>query len=149
MPFCGVNSIKIKRQLKRMFSAVAPWIELFIVFKPSLKFNVLSKLKDVLPVCSRSHVVYKINCTECQDFYIGMTCRRLKDRLSEHMTSDASALHQHSSSTGHEINFAQPEILARDSFKTRLLIKETLKIQEFRAYKSLNRNVGSYELNLW
>ena len=94
-------------------------------------------------------MVHKVNCNECQEFYIGMTCRRLKDRLSEHSSSDTSALYTHSTSTGHNINFETPEILAMDAFKSRLLIKETLKIQELQAYRSLNRNVGSYELKLW
>ena len=103
----------------------------------------------MLPVCTRSHVVYKVSCSECQEFYIGMTCRRLKDRLSEHMTSESSALYQHSSSTRHKINFGQPEILARNSTRSGLLIMEALKIHEQQAYKSLNRNVGSYDLKLW
>ena len=132
-----------------MINAVAPWIELFVVFKPICKLNVLSRLKDKVPLCSKSHVVYKVNCSQCQEFYIGMTCRRLKDRLLEHSSSDASALYNHSASTKHVINFDSPEILAKDLLKSRLLIKERLKIQELHAYSSLNRNVGSYELKLW
>ena len=55
----------------------------------------------------------------------------------------------HSSDSGHIMDLAAPEVLAKDTVKTRLLIKETLKIQEYHAYKSLNRNSGSYELKLW
>ena len=149
LPFCGSNSLKLKRQLKRMLNIVAPWIDLCIVFKPAFKIQQLSKLKDQFPKSILSHVIYKINCKHCQEFYIGMTCRRLEDRLSEHVSSNSSALFRHSSDTSHVIDFDSPQILARDTIKTRLLVKETLKIQEFHAEKSLNRNVGSFELKFW
>ena len=149
LPFCGLNSLKLRRQLKRMVSAVIPWANLRVIFKPTVKLGCLSKLKDRISKFSMSHLVYKVNCTECNEFYIGMTCRRLEDRLSEHSSSENSALFRHSSDTGHKIDFDSPEILAKDSFKTRLLIIETLKIQEYHAVKSLNRNTGSYELKLW
>ena len=149
LPFCGLSSLKLRRQLKRMVSAVVPWADLQIIFKPSIKLGCLSKLKDCVPKLCVSHLVYKVNCKECSDFYIGMTCRRLKDRLAEHSSSENSAIFKHSSDTGHVIDFDSPEILAKDRFKTRLLIKETLKIQEYHASKSLNRNTCSYELKLW
>ncbi|CAH3103566.1 unnamed protein product [Porites lobata] len=31
-------------------------------------------------------VVYKASCWDCQDFYIGKTKRRLRDRKTEHFT---------------------------------------------------------------
>ena len=34
LPFCGTSSLKLKRQLRRMINAVAPWMELFVVSKP-------------------------------------------------------------------------------------------------------------------
>ena len=128
---------------------VVPWSDLHIVFKPAVTLGCLSKLKDKISKINMSHLVYKINCTQCSDFYIGMTCRRLRDRLSEHASSETSAVHKHSCDTGHVMDLESPEILATDNFKTRLLIKETLKIKEYHAAKSLNRNTGSYELNLW
>ena len=149
LPFCGIYSLKLKRQLKRMFSAVIPWADLHIIFKPAFKLGCLSKLKDRIPKYAMSHLVYKVNCKHCSDFYIGMTCRRLKDRLSEHASSEASALFRHASETGHAIDFEAPEILAKDIFKTRLLIKETLMIQQYHAFRSLNRNTGSFDLRLW
>ena len=35
----------------------------------------LSKLKCQLPVTKRSHVIYKVNCRECKESYIGLTNR--------------------------------------------------------------------------
>ena len=99
---------------------------------------------------TKSHLVYKVNCCDCNEFYVGMTCRRLEQRLSEHSSGNCnSALFQHSAATGHSINFQVPEILAMDNTKIRILVKETLKIQETRAFNHLNRNTGSFELQLW
>ena len=69
--------------------------------------------------------------------------------IHEHCTSDCSALYLHSSETGHEIDYNNPSILDKDNIKSRLLIKETLHIQDSGAKSTLNRNVGSFELKLW
>ena len=66
----------------------------------------LSKLKCQLPVTKRCHVIYKVNCSECKEFYIGLTNRRLETRLHEHFTNDNSALYRHSFLTDHVINYS-------------------------------------------
>ena len=113
------------------------------------KLACLSKLKCQIPIFSQSNIVYKINCKDCQEFYIGKTYRRLSQRIKEHSTSEASALTKHAMLMNHTIDFGNPEILARDQLHTRLLIKETLKIKEQCAYKSLNGNSGSFDLVLF
>ena len=69
--------------------------------------------------------------------------------MHEHSKDENSALRKHELSTGHHIDFFSPSVLATDALSSRLNIKETLKINEYGAYKSLNRNVGSFELHLW
>ena len=51
--------------------------------------------------------------------------------------------------TGHIVDFENASIIATDSSDFRLCVKETLKIRELAAYKSLNGNIGSMELKLW
>ena len=63
---------------------VAPWTKLNIVFKPVLRLKALSKLKSAAQTLNQSNVVYRINCTDCNNFYIGLTTRRLHKRLQEH-----------------------------------------------------------------
>jgi len=50
--------------------------------------NKLSKFirvqKDKLSILSRSNVVYKINCKDCNASYVGQTKRLLKTRINEH-----------------------------------------------------------------
>ena len=149
LPYLGHESIKIQRQLERLVSCVAPWVKLRVLFTPAYKLSSLSKLKCTFPLTMLSNVVYKIKCAECSEFYIGKTERRLCQRIKEHMTSPNSALRKHSMEAGHRIDFQSPSVLARDNLSIRLLTKESLFIKEQLAYKSLNGNVGSFELKLF
>ena len=81
--------------------------------------------------------------------HLELTNRRLKTRINEHKTNENSALFRHSFLTDHVINYSNPKILARDNNSLRLQIKETLKIKEHCAHKSLNGNLGSFKLSLW
>ena len=69
--------------------------------------------------------------------------------MNEHKKDEYSTVCKHSVETGHEINYPSPDILAKDSNLFRLQIKETLKIQENFAFRSLNGNTGSLMLKLW
>ena len=106
-------------------------------------------MKSVFPTLALSNVVYKVTCKDCESFYVGMTTRRLQQRMQEHSTNETGPLLKHASETSHTVDFTSPEVLATDSFRTRLYIKETLKIVDLCAFKSLNGNCGSFELKLW
>ena len=67
----------------------------------------------------------------------------------QHMKDENSSLYRHSFLTDHVIDYCKPEILAKDSIVFRLCVKETLKIQDYYAHKSLNENTGSFKLALW
>ena len=149
LPFLGDHSIIIQRQLQRVVNKVTPWINLSVVLTPAFKLTTLSKLKCQVPVLSLSNVVYRINCNVCDQFYIGKTYRRLGQRIKEHKTSEESALTKHSLSTGHNMDYCNPQVLTTESAHTRLLIKETLKIKQYSANKSLNGNTGSFDLVLF
>jgi hypothetical protein len=149
LPFRGIDSNKLKRQLERLITKVAPWAKLNIVFKPFYSLSILSNLKSPVPLLNRSNVVYKINCLNCDDFYIGMTKRRLHKRLKEHETRQYCAVFKHISGNNHNIDFVNPMILANDCNKMRLLVKESLKINEHSAHNSLNVNIKSFECKLF
>ena len=83
LPYCGSQSQKLARQLKRTYSKIAPWANLICLFKPVRKLNSPSKLKSPYKLLSQSGVVYKISCLDCPEFYIGLTQRILQIRISE------------------------------------------------------------------
>ena len=128
MPYKGQQSDILKRQLTRLYGKVAPWLKLNFIFFASNRIKRLSKLKCQLHVAKHSHVIYKVNCSECDEFYIGLTNRRLETGLHENFTNENSALYRHSFLTDHAINYSNPNILATDNYIFRLKIKETLKI---------------------
>ena len=100
-------------------------------------------------ITGESKVVYRINCLDCEEFYVGMTERILQKRISEHEKLETSSVYIHSKLTNHNIDFASPVILAHDNVKLRIQVKETILIKEHTAYNSLNRNTGSFHLTLW
>ena len=92
--------------------------------------------------------MYKLQCSDCDEFYIGMTMRRLVQRVKEHSEDTYSAVFRHVLDKSHKFNFDAPLVLARDRTRSRLLIKESLLIREQQAYASLNGNTGSTVLSL-
>jgi hypothetical protein len=151
LPFCGPNSTKLKRNLTRVLQKLAPWSKVNIAFKSILSVKAISKLKSPISVLNKSNVVYKLTCgsTDCNEFYVGLTTRRLCKRIFEHQTRTYSAVFKHNLETGHDIDFSTPEVIASDNVKIRLQIKETLLIKQLLAYKSLNVNLESFECKLW
>jgi hypothetical protein len=149
LPFIGPDSAKFKRQLCRLIEHVSPVSKFICVFNTQKLSFFVSKLKSKTPILQSSNVVYKIKCTECPSFYVGLTTRRLNQRIHEHKTSDSSALYRHSETTGHTLDYENAEVLARDNKSFNLHIKETLFIIEQKAYLSLNRSMTSTQLHIW
>ena len=133
-----------------MLAKLTPWAKLNIVFKPVARLNVISKLKSVIPKLNRSNVAYKINCQDCNEFYVGLTTKRLHKQLNEHKKRKRTycVLYKHSE-TGHVLHFVNPEIIGNNQIKLRLQVKETLQIYQQSANKSLNIIVDSFECKLW
>ena len=123
--------MKLKRQLQRFVEAVVPSVDLRVVFRPVRKLSCLSKLKSVLPVMSRSNVIYKVHCNNCDKFYVGKTKRILKQRLHEHQTDEHSALLRHSMDSKHSIAYDEPVVIASDVDELRLNVKNRLKLKNF------------------
>ena len=99
-----------------------------------------------------SKIVYKASCWDCDDFYIGKTKRRLHDRKTEHfkaLTNNGkfSAIADHITSTGHNINWDHFKILASGRSDLHCKIKETLLIRDLKP--AMNVNIGSENLFLY
>ena len=91
-------------------------------------------------------------CSNCDDFYIGETKRRLHDRKPEHfeaLTKDrhTSAIADSISSTDHNIKWDHFETLTTGKSDIHCRIKETLLIRDLKP--ALDENVGSEKLFLY
>ena len=148
LPYTCASST-LHRHLVRLLNVLLPSVQLIAVFRPSCRLLKLSKLKSPLKPIQNSNVVYKISCSDCPEFYVGKTNRILKNRILEHSKDINSALFTHSVQSNHCIAFNDVEILDHDINGIGLLIREALHIKEQHAENSLNRNVGSFRLQLW
>ena len=89
------------------------------VFKPPQKLGgLLSSFKDAIEPGHRQGAIYKINCSDCDQCYIGETKRWFETRKKEHMRdvknsdNNATALSsKHAVELGHSIDWKNYEIL--------------------------------------
>ena len=111
--------------------------------------NVVVKPKDPLEKKEKCGVIYKSECSECGEVYIGETERSLGERAEEHETSlrlrdMKSALSQHLEKTGHTVMTKKVidsvEVIDSESKTAHRKIKEAIHIRLQGA--KLNRNQG-------
>ena len=83
--------------------------------------NILVSAKDRAPPKTRTGVVYSIPCGDCTATYVGQTKRSITHRLKEHKrglttyNAPASAIAEHTMTTGHTINWTDTDILTTNS----------------------------------
>ncbi|XP_045473559.1 uncharacterized protein LOC123679985 isoform X3 [Harmonia axyridis] len=89
-------------------------------YNPLVVGVLFSQTKDRIHTMSRSDVVYRIPCENCESVYVGQTSQCLKRRISIHKSDarlrpDRCALASHSSSLDHHFKFDEVEILCTNS----------------------------------
>lgn len=125
------NFAKRLKQLRFSFvSTNFVKVKFNVAFKAPSEIGKHFPFKDnIKHVESRSLVVYKINCTQCDASYIGKTERILTHRISEHQKQPTSACHQHcQSNPGHRMDYENIEVLDSADNDFKLRIKEMLHI---------------------
>ena len=99
--------------------------------------------KDPIPMEKKCRVVYKIQCGDCEEVYVGETARHFGVRFREHVNStrwSKTAVGDHLRNTRHALDLSSSSIVVRenDTFKRR--IREAIEIHC--QALTLNRNVG-------
>lgn len=100
--------------------------------------------KDRLQKDSRSNVVYKINCMDCDASYVGQTGRLLKTRIKEHKRDLTSVIADHRE-LDHTFDFDGVEILDEEAYLGKRLISEMIYIK--RQKNALNLQSDTMKLN--
>ena len=111
--------------------------------------NLLVSPKDKDPMVNQSGAIYWYQCGElgCDDEYIGETSRTFGERYKEHLKAP-SAIHHHSSQTGHTTNQNNFQIIGREGQNLARNIKESIYIRVNNP--SLNHNIGKFNLShIW
>ena len=82
LPFLGSASSRLEKDLKTTTQDCYGAVEPRVIFTSK---SILSPAqKDSIPLIKSSMVVYHFECC-CGNNYIGQTCRRLNDRIKEHV----------------------------------------------------------------
>ena len=152
LPYLGLHSNQVTKRLKSCVYNFYSFVDLKIIFQNTHRIKYYFPYKDRLSRSQRSKVIYKAGCSNCDEFYIGKTKRRLHDRKTEHFkalakSDHSSAIADHVKTTGHDIKWDHFDILASEKTDFHRKIKETLLIQELKP--SLNVNVSSEKLLLY
>ena len=129
IPYVQGNSEAISRVLMDL--------KVKVCFKPVNTYRrVLSQPKDVVAVWSKSNVVYKVKCKECEASYAGESVRRLETRITEHKRAlqkgetNVLALTDHAWRVGHHIDWDSPTILGVSSGYYSRLALEAIHIKD-------------------
>ena len=111
--------------------------------------NLLVSPKDKEPMLNQSGAIYRYQCNNlgCDDEYIGETSRTFGERYKEHLKAP-SAIHHHSTITGHTTNHNNFQIIGREGHNLARNIKESIYIRVNNP--SLNNNIGKFNLShIW
>ena len=132
--------------------------KLKIIFRSKCRLNTLFRFKDSLEKKICSGIIYRYTCSNCKVTYYGKTFRHFYTRATEHMgisnltrkhlkTIMQSAISDHLLQCNCTINFDDFDILAADSNKFKLLLRESLLIKRDKLI--LNRMIKSFPLELF
>jgi len=142
LPYVSRRAESFAKRLKLHVQGFFPTVDFNVAFKAPCEMGRLFPFKDkVKQVTSRSLVIYRINCMNCEADYIGKTERILCYRLHEHEKTSSSICHQHELKTGHKMDYANVTILDTADSDYKLLMKERLHI--IARKPSLNRQLNS------
>ena len=103
--------------------------------------------KDPTPMEKKCGVVYKIQCGDCEEAYIGETARPFGVRFREHVKSTRSsttAVGDHLRNTRHALDLSSSSIVVRENNTFKRRIRKAIEIHC--QAPTLNRDVG-YELS--
>ena len=158
LPYLGKASLDLRTRLRRTTERNLPFCELKIIFRSKCGLNTLFRFKDSLEKKIRSGIIYRYTCSNCKVTYYGKTFRYFYTRAAEHMRISnltgkrlknvmQSAISDHLLQCNCTINFYDFDILAAESNKFKLLLRESLLIKCDKPI--LNRTIKSFPLELF
>ena len=133
-PYINGVSEKINRQLKNH--------NLILSSKPTTTLkSKLCNLKDKVKQIDQNNVIYRLDCNDCDEIYIGESNRNLSKRMYEHENNvrnhnQNSLVFQHVANSGnHKINWDNPKVIDKnDHWKKRKFIESCYTISNSNAY---------------
>ena len=102
--------------------------------------SALTHPKDKPDPSKCAGIVYDIQCGTCNEHYIGETGRPMNKRMDEHRKLKNSAVFEHSSQTGHVIDWSSTRVLDKEPNEYKRKVKEAINIRQHQP--ALNRDAG-------
>ncbi|CAF3164199.1 unnamed protein product [Rotaria sp. Silwood2] len=84
IPYIGKPTDIFGKRLINLAKTINPQIHVQPISRPSPSISKFFPQKDQIPKDLQSNIVYMINCSNCESFYIGKTIRQASRRLNEH-----------------------------------------------------------------
>ena len=158
LPYLGKASLDLRTRLRRTIERNLPFCKLKIIFRSKYRLNTLFRFKNSLEKKIRSGITYLYTCSNCKVTYYRKTFRQFYTRAAEHMGISnltgkrlknvmQSAISDHLLQCNCMINFDDFAILAAESNKFKLLLRESLLIKHDKPI--LNRTIKSFPLELF
>jgi len=152
MSYFGDVSKSYQHEIKRSFKRVQPpGSKLIFYYKklPNLQNIFANRFKNIGCDTGKSGV-YKINCMDCDKFYIGQTGRPLSLRLNEHKNyhgvSGRYATYDHSKQYNHKLDFNNAHLICTEFRNPHRLILESLLMKGGDLFEN---NSSSKKLNVF
>ena len=146
---CTTASIPYVKGLSERCRAILQPYKIATSFRPHTTLRkILVHPKDKTHKLDKTGVVYKIQCKDCPETYIGETLRKTKLRVQHHgrksSTNDSPMAH-HIHHNKHRLDIKDTNILDQETDWTKRGIKEAIYIRKERP--TLNRDEGRHRLS--
>ena len=157
LPYLGLMSLVVKRELSSVIKKFYPGVELKVSFRRGFKIKDMFVRKDRFPLSCRSGVVYYTQCDKCgpSAAYIGKTINTVYERFHQsgtghlHPNNVDSALLKHMSESEDascKFVFEDVKILDGSKYDEQLCFIESILLKYEK--QSLNTQERSVKLNI-
>ena len=140
LPYLGKASLDLRTRRRSTIERNLPFCKLKLIFRSKCRLNTLFRFKDPLGKKIHCRIIYGYTCSNCKVTYYRKTFRHFYTRAAEHMEISnltgkrlkyvmQSAISDHLLQCNCTINFDDFDILATESNKFKLLLRESLLIK--------------------
>ena len=158
LPYLGTFSLNLRKRFNKPVSKSLLQCNIKVICQSRNWLSSFFKFKDSIPLYLGSHLIYKIQCSNCIVTYYGKTERHLKFRDGEHISTSPltgkrvnnnkkSSVKDYCLLSGHVCSFEDFTVLNYESHTFKRLIKESLLVTKDKPL--LNKQVKSLKLELF
>jgi len=136
---------ELKKRMTELVKRSYPDINFRLMFKAHDTIGHHFNHKDKTEKDMKSKIVYRLNCLDCEKFYVGQSIRHVCKRKEEHMGNQESSVYKHAR-IGHRIDWDNIEILDTARDQRRLLLKEMLHINKLKPQLNIQKSSKLFSL---